>query len=102
MGPGTTPATSTATTTDTGTASSGRQRQGRAATGNSDVRAMPPADRHTQIFAAFLGLPKGGSFVLVDDPKPLHYQFEAEHAGEFTWDYLETGPEVCRVRIGRA
>jgi uncharacterized protein (DUF2249 family) len=41
--------------------------------------------------------------VLVNDhdPKPLRYQFEAEHAGEFTWEYLESGPEVWRVRIGR-
>lgn len=35
------------------------------------------------------------------DPKPLYYQFEAEHAGQFTWEYLEQGPEVWRVRIGR-
>ena len=35
------------------------------------------------------------------DPKPLRYQFEAEHAGQFTWEYLESGPEVWRVRIGR-
>jgi uncharacterized protein (DUF2249 family) len=41
--------------------------------------------------------------VLVNDhdPKPLRYQFEAEHAGEFTWDAVESGPEVWRVRIGR-
>ena len=36
------------------------------------------------------------------DPKPLRYQFEAEHAGQFTWDYLGAGPDVGRVRIGRA
>ncbi|GGV00404.1 hypothetical protein GCM10010182_17060 [Actinomadura cremea] len=29
-------------------------------------------------------------------------QFAAEHSGRFTWDYLESGPEVWRVRIGRA
>ena len=45
----------------------------------------------------------GAGFVLVNDhdPKPLRYQFEAEHAGDFTWDSLEAGPEVWRVRIGR-
>lgn len=26
---------------------------------------------------------------------------EAEHASDFTWDYLENDPEVWRVRIGR-
>jgi uncharacterized protein (DUF2249 family) len=35
------------------------------------------------------------------DPKPLWYRFEAEHAGAYAWDYLEQGPEVWRVRIGR-
>jgi len=42
--------------------------------------------------------------VLVNDhdPKPLRYQFQAEHPGEFTWDYLESGPEAWRVRIARA
>jgi uncharacterized protein (DUF2249 family) len=41
--------------------------------------------------------------VLVNDhdPRPLRYQFEAEHAGRYSWDYLEAGPEVWRVRIGR-
>ena len=36
------------------------------------------------------------------DPKPLRYQFEAQYPGEFTWDYLQTGPKAWRVRIGRA
>ena len=35
------------------------------------------------------------------DPKPLYYQFAAEHEGEFSWGYLEEGPDVWRVRIGR-
>ncbi|MGH2999865.1 MAG: DUF2249 domain-containing protein [Gaiellaceae bacterium] len=55
------------------------------------------------IFDSYSALPAGSGFVLVNDhdPKPLKYQFEAEHAGQFTWDYLEQGPEVWRVRIGR-
>jgi len=46
----------------------------------------------------------GRGFVLVNDhdPRPLRYQFEAQYTGEFTWDYLEAGPRVWRVRIGRA
>jgi len=41
--------------------------------------------------------------VLVNDhdPKPLYYQFAAEYPDRFTWDYLEAGPEVWKVRIGR-
>ena len=43
------------------------------------------------------------SFELVNDhdPKPLYYQLEADYSGQFSWDYLEAGPEVWRVRIGR-
>ncbi|MGH9047681.1 MAG: DUF2249 domain-containing protein [Acidimicrobiales bacterium] len=68
-----------------------------------DVRDLAPAQRHETIFATYAALDAGSGFVLVNDhdPKPLRYQFEAEHDGEFTWDYLETGPMVWRVRIGR-
>lgn len=68
-----------------------------------DVRSEPPARRHELIFDTYDGLAPGGSFVLVNDhdPKPLRYQFEAEHAGAFSWNYLEEGPEVWRVQIGR-
>lgn len=68
-----------------------------------DVRAMPPSLRHEQIFAAVADLAPGGSFVLCNDhdPKPLRYQLDAERPGQITWDYLEEGPQVWRVRIGR-
>ncbi len=68
-----------------------------------DVRPFAPAQRHESIFAAYGALRAGSGFVLVNDhdPKPLRYQFEAEHAGEFTWEVLEEGPTVWRVRIGR-
>ncbi|EQD31170.1 hypothetical protein B1B_18250 [mine drainage metagenome] len=68
-----------------------------------DVRTMTPAERHPRIFGAFHLLAPGHCFVLVNDhdPKPLYYQFQAEHTGQFTWEYLEQGPETWRVRIGR-
>ncbi|HEX5466607.1 MAG TPA: DUF2249 domain-containing protein [Candidatus Limnocylindrales bacterium] len=68
-----------------------------------DVRSEPPVRRHTLIFETYEALAPGDAFVLVNDhdPKPLYYQFAAEHAGAFSWDYLEQGPEVWRVRIGR-
>lgn len=68
-----------------------------------DVRTEIPRVRHELIFGTFDELPVGTSFVLVNDhdPKPLSYQLAAEHPGEFTWAYLEEGPEVWRVRIGR-
>lgn len=68
-----------------------------------DVRALQPMHRHTAIFATFEALPENEAFVLVNDhdPKPLYYQFQAEHEGRFDWQYLEEGPEVWRVRISR-
>ncbi|MHB8294570.1 MAG: DUF2249 domain-containing protein [Acidimicrobiales bacterium] len=74
-----------------------------AAEAELDVRRLPHGQRHESIFAAYDALGSGGGFVLVNDhdPKPLRYQFEAQHAGEYTWDYLDAGPRVWRVRIGR-
>ncbi|GAB2939716.1 DUF2249 domain-containing protein [Micromonospora polyrhachis] len=68
-----------------------------------DVRTEAPARRHDLIFSTYAALGAGEAFVLVNDhdPKPLHYQFAAEHAGQFSWDYLESGPSTWRVRIGR-
>jgi uncharacterized protein (DUF2249 family) len=78
---------------------------GRAEDGDStlDVRRVPPPRRHPMILDRFERLAPGQAFVLVNDhdPKPLYYQFQAERTGQFTWEYLETGPEVWRVRIGR-
>jgi uncharacterized protein (DUF2249 family) len=68
-----------------------------------DVREIAPRDRHPLIFQTFDGLAVGGHFILVNDhaPKPLYYQFLHERADQFTWDYLEEGPDVWRVQIGR-
>ena len=68
-----------------------------------DVRTEAPMRRHTLIFETFEALSPGEAFVLVNDhdPKPLYYQFAAEKAGEFNWDYLEQGPTTWRVRIAR-
>jgi len=68
-----------------------------------DVRYVAPVDRHPLIFKTFAGLKPGEAFVLVNDhdPKPLYYQFEAEQPNQFSWNYLEQGPQVWRVQIGR-
>jgi uncharacterized protein (DUF2249 family) len=68
-----------------------------------DVRDVIPRERHALIFNTFADLKAGQAFVLINDhdPRPLYYQFQAEHTGQFTWDYLEQGPEVWRVRVGR-
>ena len=68
-----------------------------------DVRSQPHGRRHELIFSSFGELAPGNGFVLVNDhdPKPLYYQFSAQYQDGFSWDYLEQGPEVWRVRIGR-
>ena len=68
-----------------------------------DVREEIPARRHELIFTTYEELGAGSGFVLVNDhdPRPLYYQFAAEYPDDFEWDYLEQGPQVWRVRIGR-
>lgn len=68
-----------------------------------DIRTIPPVQRHPLIFQRFEALAPGESFVLVNDhdPKPLYYQFRFEREGQFTWEYLEEGPQAWRVRLGR-
>jgi uncharacterized protein (DUF2249 family) len=68
-----------------------------------DVRELPPAQRHQKIFQLVNELAVGHSFVLVNDhdPKPLYYQLEAEYPKQFSWTYLERGPSVWRVQIGK-
>lgn len=79
------------------------QTQHASAAGEIDVRSLPPAQRHEKIFERVGQLVPGGSFVLVNDhdPKPLYYQLEAERPRQFSWTYLERGPAVWRVEIGR-
>ena len=68
-----------------------------------DLREVEPFDRHPLIFSTFLALPVGETMELVNDhdPRPLQFQFQAQLPGKFTWEALESGPEVWRVRIGR-
>ncbi|RMF92598.1 MAG: DUF2249 domain-containing protein [Nitrospinota bacterium] len=68
-----------------------------------DVRPLPPPQRHPLIFQTLDSLQPGESFILINDhdPKPLYYQLHHEREGQFTWEYLEQGPVVWRVRIGR-
>lgn len=68
-----------------------------------DVRQIPPPQRHPKIFQTFDNLAVGQSFVLINDhdPKPLYYQFLHEREGQFSWVYLEEGPETWQVKIKR-
>jgi uncharacterized protein (DUF2249 family) len=68
-----------------------------------DAVPLPCTIKHRQILERWHALPVGDYFVLQNDhdPVPLFYQFSAQFEGCFTWDYLERGPEVFAVRIGR-
>ncbi len=68
-----------------------------------DVRSIVPRERHPKIFDLFDALPSGGAFELVNDhdPKPLYYQLQAERTGQLAWEYLEQGPSLWRVKIGK-
>ncbi|MDP2247428.1 MAG: DUF2249 domain-containing protein [Nitrosomonadales bacterium] len=68
-----------------------------------DVRNVIPRDRHPLIFDTYIQLGSGEAMLLVNDhdPKPLFYQFQAELGENFSWDYIEQGPEVWQVRIGK-
>ena len=68
-----------------------------------DVRSIAPRERHPRIFSLAETLAAGASFIIVNDhdPRPLHYQFETRYPGLFWWEYLERGPDVWRVEVGR-
>jgi uncharacterized protein (DUF2249 family) len=68
-----------------------------------DVRNTPPPQRHPLIFQTWASLQPGEAFLLVNDhdPKPLYYQFKYEHEGQFSWEYLQQGPDVWQVRVGK-
>jgi uncharacterized protein (DUF2249 family) len=68
-----------------------------------DIRVIPPREKHPAIFSTFDGLTTGQAMVIINDhdPRPLRYQFMAEHPEEFDWQYEEQGPTVWRVRISR-
>jgi uncharacterized protein (DUF2249 family) len=68
-----------------------------------DARKYEPRDKHTVIFDTFNKLNLGEVMELTNDhdPRPLHYQLLAEYEGKFEWTYLEEGPEIWRVSIGK-
>ncbi len=73
------------------------------ATTTIDVRQIPPVERHPLIFGQFHALQAGESLELVNDhdPRPLYFQMNAQAPEAFTWTYLQSGPDVWRVSIGK-
>ncbi|GCE29918.1 hypothetical protein KDA_54020 [Dictyobacter alpinus] len=74
-----------------------------AVTNDLDVRLLAPRDKHATIFARLLELTPGDALRIFNDhdPKPLQYQLQAEHAGEFSWEPEQQGPEEWIIRIRR-
>ncbi|WP_017257730.1 iron-sulfur cluster repair di-iron protein [Pedobacter arcticus] len=68
-----------------------------------DVTQIEPRFKHPTIFEKFDNLADGGAFIINNDhdPKPLYYQLLAERGQIFTWEYLENGPEVWKVKIDK-
>ena len=68
-----------------------------------DVRGIPHAARHGQIFGRLESLAAGEALAVVNDhdPVPLRHQLDALWPGGFTWSYEDAGPELWRVLITR-
>ena len=72
--------------------------------GHLDIRDIPPSQRLPMIMKAFEELSSGEGFLLINDhdPRPLYYMFKSELEGQFTWEYIEQGPQVWKVKIGKS
>jgi regulator of cell morphogenesis and NO signaling len=68
-----------------------------------DVTQIEPRFKHPRIFEQFDSLTPDQAFIIHNDhdPKPLYYQLLGERGNVFTWEYLENGPEVWKVKIGK-
>lgn len=66
-----------------------------------DTRPMPSKDRRTLVFWTFDQLGVGMTMELINDQDPvtLRSQFELDKPNLFSWEYLESGPEVWRVAV---
>ena len=64
---------------------------------------IEPKYRHSFILDSFDNLVSGEFLELKNDhdPRPLRYQFMQERADSFSWEYLEEGPDIWRVAIGK-
>lgn len=68
-----------------------------------DVQKISPSARHGLIFDNFDSLSEGESLIIVNDhdPKPLLRQFENTRPDQYKSEYLQSGPEVWKVKITR-
>lgn len=66
-----------------------------------NVTLLEPRQKHPTIFVRFDALAEGESLTIHNDhdPKPLYYQLLGERGNIFTWEYLQQGPELFRIKI---
>ncbi len=68
-----------------------------------DVTLLPPPHRHQVIFKALEDMKEGQELLLSVDhnPAPLYYEMKARFPKTFDWEFLEEGPQVWQVLIGK-
>ncbi len=68
-----------------------------------DVRNVPFWRRLPMILNAVAQLPCGSALELVVDldPWPLRTHLQSMRTGAIDWEYLESGPQVWRIRLSR-
>ncbi|SMO47831.1 DUF2249 domain-containing protein [Fodinibius sediminis] len=69
-----------------------------------DVRNISPHEKHATVFDEYDKLRVGETFIIINDhdPKPLGYQLAVMHGEDnLSWKYLEKGPKVWKVLIGK-
>ena len=68
-----------------------------------DLREIPRPQRHPLIFQKFDALAVGDSLRLLNDhdPIPLNRQIDNIRPGQASWEYIQRGPEIFRIRIQR-
>lgn len=66
-----------------------------------DLRPLAPFERHQMIFQEWDNLKDGQTLKIINDhdPKPLHYQFEAEYKNKYVWEYEKSGPKDWVVKV---
>ncbi len=66
-----------------------------------DTRLLDSKNRRTLAFSTFDQLEVNARMELLNDNDPvtLRSQFELEKPNLFSWEYLESGPEVWRVAV---
>ena len=69
-----------------------------------DVRVIPHAVRHAAIHGVVDSLIPGAAVLLIanHDPLPLLAQLRERHGSAVTSDYVESGPEVWKLKLERA